>query len=235
MNQCLLVEDDYVYALKTKLLLQEIGVNVPFIAKNFDEINSALDKQSYDLILSDVHLNDQEFTFEYYKNKKDLPPIVYYSAYSEESFYSKSKLTNPYVYLVKPFNKISLFSAVHGALKQKNIEPKHNQEEEETPIFIRNNGNLTPVYISKIKFIKSEGNYCIFKIDEGEIVIRSSIKTILEKLNNELLVQNHRAYVVNISKIDNVVISKNEITVGQDVLPIGRKYKKELLRKMQNN
>ena len=66
MLKCLIVEDDYVFAVDTKIKVEEIGLKVVAIVATFAEINEALKNDKVDIILSDVKLKNGEFAFDFF-------------------------------------------------------------------------------------------------------------------------------------------------------------------------
>ena len=79
MLKCLIVEDDYAFAVDTKIKAEEAGVKVSAIVSSFTEINEALRNDDIDLILSDVKLKDGEYAFDYFNALTNPPPIIFFS------------------------------------------------------------------------------------------------------------------------------------------------------------
>lgn len=124
MINCLIVEDDFGFALETKIKAEEIGINVIAVATDFDQIKSALDKYTdIDVILSDVKLEDDKYAFDYFKTVTRCPPIIFFTAYQDKALYEQSKKVNPYICLSKPFTNRALLSAIEVAFSN-NVEYK---------------------------------------------------------------------------------------------------------------
>jgi len=236
MLKCLIVEDDFVFAIDTKIKVEEIGVKVIRIVSSFLEIKDALSNEKIDLILSDVKLKNGEYAFDLFKSMTDLPPIIFFSGVKDPSLYQKSKITNPYIYLSKPFDDITLKSAIEGALRSKiDLYAKEGDiHKKDRNIFVRVSGQMINLIPSEITYIKSEGNYIFIFTSTRKIVIRSSIKTVISKIESEYFIQVHRAYAVNILKINELNIPENHVQINSIQVPVGRKYKKVLLEKLEN-
>lgn len=234
MFSCLIVEDDYSFGLSVKIQLQEFGFKVIDIVSTIKDISSTLFEHHVDLILSDIKLKNGEYSYEYFSTHQVDIPIIYFSALADGSLYEKTKESNPYIILSKPLNDNSLKSAVFGALKNK-IEAKQKGgeiERSDKNIFIRVKGKLISINPQNVRYVHSEGNHCFIYLDNKKIAIRSSLKNILEKLSNPDIIKVHRAYLTNVKFIDDVKISENEITLSDTTIPIGRKYKSELMTKL---
>jgi len=236
MLNCLIVEDDYAFAIDTKIKAEEIGVEVIGIVSTFAEINEALSSQKIDLILSDVKLKNGEYAFDLFKSLNDLPPIILFSGTKDSSLYDKSRETNPYIYLSKPFDDITLRSAIEGALRSKQeallLETGDIQKKEQN-LFVRSNGQMINLRPADIIYIKSEGNYIYIYTITRKIAIRSSIKNVLEKIKSDFFMQVHRGYAINILMVNEFNISENYARINENRIPIGRKYKKDFRERLK--
>ena len=235
MLNCLIVEDDYAFGMETKIKVEEAGVSVIGIVSTFAEINTILKNEKVDIILSDVQLQNGEYAFDYFKTIKKLPPIIFFSGIKDMNFYNKSKESNPYIYLSKPFDDITLKSAIEGALRSKRAEKAEmgDIQKKNESLFVRSQGQMINLKPADIYFIQSEGNYIYIYTKNRKIVIRSSIKTVLKNIDSKNFIQIHRGYAINIKEIAEFNISENYVQIDIHRIPVGRKYKKsfrDLLR-----
>lgn len=232
---CLIVEDDYAFALDTKIRAEEIGLKVIAIAANFKEIEKALSDYSIDIILSDVKLNSDEYVYDYFNKIDNLPPLILFSGLDSMDVYEKSKVSNPYVFLVKPFDDITLRSAVEGALKNVSeaLDDGSDIYGNKDVLYVRSAGKLLSIKTEDILYVKSEGNYCTIYFENRRVAIRASIGKVLKMSNKSYLIQIHRSYIANISKITELFSGKNLLVLGDVELPIGRKYKKQVVEEFQ--
>ena len=86
--------------------------------------------------------------------------------------------------------------------------------------------NKSKVYLSNLKFIKSDGNYLEFETDGKTIIDRNKLKEILEKLPPNF-VKIHRSYIIN----KNFISSVNSSTVvlkDNIYIPLSRTFKSNL-------
>lgn len=231
MLKCLIIEDDYAFSLELKIMAESIGLHVAEVVNNFSGISSALKDNQVDVILSDVKLDSGNYSFDYFKGKQNLPPIIFFSSYKDQEQYNNCKDINPYMYIVKPFDKITLRSAVDGALrsKKKAMSKGGDLHREESTIFVRSKGKLISIDLASLIFIESEGNYCTFNFKNRKVAIRSSIKNVLNEINNDQFIQVQRAFVVNLKQIKEIKVAKSEIILENDIIPLGRKYKKDVI------
>ena len=192
-----------------------------------------ISSKNVDIILSDVKL-DKEYAFDISKAIKDLPPIIFFSGIKDASLYDKSKVANPYIYLSKPFDEITLKSAIEGALRTKQNQDSRSGDIQikDQHIFVRANGQMINLIPSEVNYIQSEGNYVYIFTTMRKLAIRSSIKNVLTKLESDLFQQVHRGFAVNVLKINEFSISQNYVQINSNRIPVGRKYKKQLKEKL---
>ena len=117
MTKILIVEDETIVALDTKSTLTKLGYEVVDIVTNYDDaISSFLDKKP-DIILMDIFLNNSLSGIEISKKINEISntPIIYMSAYCDDETLSQAAITEPFGYLVKPFNRNDLKSILNMA------------------------------------------------------------------------------------------------------------------------
>ncbi|MEM9548820.1 MAG: LytTR family DNA-binding domain-containing protein [Bacteroidota bacterium] len=236
MLKCLIVEDDYAFAIDTKIKAEEAGVKVSGIVSSFSEIKAALRQEKIDLILSDVKLKNGEYAFDLFNTLPDLPPIILFSGIKDSSFYDRSKESKPYIYLSKPFDDITLKSAIEGALRQKKelLANSGDIQKGDHHLFVRSNGQMINLRPSDILYLQSEGNYIYLYTKTRKIAIRSSIKNVITKIDSPNFIQVHRGYAVNIMEVSEFNISENFTMIHDRKIPIGRKYKKEFKERLKS-
>lgn len=95
--------------------------------------------------------------------------------------------------------------------------------------FIKQNNILKKISFDEVLWIKAEGNYSMVYVGSKRFVLKISLKKVLKQLPGSFFQQIHRAYIVAVNKVDDIDISNNELTVGEEKLPIGRSYRDGLL------
>lgn len=114
----LIVEDEAVVALHLKRELTNLGYIVAGIADDGEQALERLVNEMIDLVLLDIHLSGPLDGIE---TAKRIPkylhiPVVYLTAYSEDSTLARASETNPYGYLIKPFQAREVHSTLKMAL-----------------------------------------------------------------------------------------------------------------------
>ncbi len=128
----LLVEDESIVAIDLKKTLQNLNYEVIDIVRTGEKaILSAINGKP-DIILMDIMLEGEVTGIDAareIRKKKDIP-IIYITAYADESTLSQAKLTEPSGYILKPFDEKNLLSTIEMALYKDNLDKKLKESEE---------------------------------------------------------------------------------------------------------
>lgn len=121
----LVVEDERIIALDIKRMLQNAGFGVTFIVDNVIDIMSHLDDSVPDLILMDVILKSSLDGIDAAKliSGSHNIPIVFLSAFKDESILKRVKETSAHEFLTKPIVEQKLIRVIKDVLeKEKNVK-----------------------------------------------------------------------------------------------------------------
>lgn len=117
-TRILVVEDEDVIAQGIKLMLENLGYDVPAIAATGEKAIALADEAQPNLVLMDIELNgalDGIETVEQIHARHNIP-VVYLTAHSDSETLTRARVTEPFGYLVKPFDERELRSTVEIAL-----------------------------------------------------------------------------------------------------------------------
>lgn len=96
-------------------------------------------------------------------------------------------------------------------------------------IFVKSNSLLQRVDFHDILYVESEGNYCTIITGQRRHVVKISLTRLLSRLNLPFIRQVHRSYAVNETQIDSIDTANGTLQVNGQALPLGRKYRDDLL------
>jgi len=125
----LLVEDDEITSLNLKMSLKKHAYNVLAIFNNAEEAKNKIKDFNPDIVIVDISLQEKDDGIELahiIKNEFGIP-FIYLTSYSNDEIISQAKLTEPYGYIVKPFDPSSLHATIQMALFKYELE---NQRKE---------------------------------------------------------------------------------------------------------
>ncbi len=235
----LVIEDDVSYALELEMMLTEDYDLLP-IAKSVDEALATIEKTEVDIILSDIFLEGKATGVDLVTQieEKEIP-IVIMTFSKDETLYQRAKSKNLIGYLVKPFDNLTLRSTIELAIEKRGLNPESidstgasDGKVYSNSFFIRTNKQLVKVIVSDIKWIQSDGNYCIVVTNSRKYAIKLSLTKILKKLPEADFIQAHKRYLVQLSYITQIDTSTNQLFISEEVIPIGRKYKPALFDRL---
>src|SRR5579884_491835 len=116
--QVLVVEDEKIVAADLQTHLERLGYGVPGIfSTGEDALRSAPDMRP-DVVLMDIHLKgriDGIETAQIMQTRLNIP-VIYVTAFADERTLQRAKATEPYGYVLKPFEQRELQTAVELAL-----------------------------------------------------------------------------------------------------------------------
>jgi DNA-binding response OmpR family regulator len=129
-HRIIIVEDDEITSLNLNMSLQKQGYSVVAICDNIEQAKQKVSTNNPDLIIIDISLQDTSDGIELAKDIKENYniPFIFLTSYSDDDIISQAKLTEPYGYIVKPFDPGSLHATIQMALFKfnKEIERKEN-------------------------------------------------------------------------------------------------------------
>ncbi len=124
-KQILVVEDQRIVAADIENTLARLGYAVIGTASSGEEAIQKVSHLRPDLVLMDIRLQgemDGIQAAQIIRDRFNLLPVVYLTAYADEETIRRAKLTAPFGYVVKPFNERELHSAVEIALYKEETE-----------------------------------------------------------------------------------------------------------------
>jgi diguanylate cyclase (GGDEF)-like protein/PAS domain S-box-containing protein len=127
----LVVEDEVIVAHDLQSTLARLGYEVPAPVASGEAALACLEDVRPDLVLMDIHLAgemDGIATAERVRERTDVP-IVYLTAHSDEATFRRANITEPYAYILKPFEERELTIAIDIALYRHAVEGKLRQVE----------------------------------------------------------------------------------------------------------
>ena len=136
----LVVEDELIVAKDIQQTLTSLGYTVPGIASSGEEALQKTEEFKPDLVLMDIKLKgdkDGIETAHEIKSKFDLP-VVYLTAHADDETLQRAKVTEPFGYLVKPFEERELYSTIEMALYKRKMEVRLKESEKKYRLLFEN-------------------------------------------------------------------------------------------------
>jgi PAS domain S-box-containing protein len=127
----LVVEDESIVAMDIKHRAEGLGYSVTGITPSGEGAIQKASETLPDLVLMDIVLKGEMDGVEAAQKIRDTLdiPVVYLTAYSDEKTLKRAKVTEPFGYIIKPFEDRELHSAVEVALYKHKMESKLKESE----------------------------------------------------------------------------------------------------------
>lgn len=187
-----------------------------------------LRKYPVDLLFLDVRMPTIS-GIEFYKSVKQDTMVIFTTAYSEYAVegFDLSAVD----YLVKPIQYDRFLQAVKKAEEFHNY--LHRKEDTANQyLFLRIDYSLVKLAISDIIYIEGLDNYMKIYVHNGKpLIVRMSMKAMIEKLPPQQFVRVHRSYIVSVPNI--VSVRNKQIQVGGEQIPIGVNYEEAVEQLMK--
>jgi DNA-binding LytR/AlgR family response regulator len=199
------------------------------LVKTFSNLKDAqkyMNQFPIDLLFLDIQISRTN-GMDFYKNMEKKVPVIFTTAFAEYAVdgFNVSALD----YLLKPIEYERFEEAVNKAVL---ILVDKKLAEDQEFLTIRADYKLNKIAYSDIVYIEGLDDYVKIHLSDGKkITARISMKSILEKLPENLFIRVHRSYIVplkNIKSIQNKVLYLDELEI-----PIGDTYRASVLEKFK--
>ncbi len=120
----MIVEDEIITARDEKQTLEKLGYSVSAIVGSGEEAVKKAEEDRPDLVLMDIELSGKMDGIEaagILHSRFDIPSI-FVTAYADDKILERAKITEPFGYLIKPFENKELLSNIVMALYKHRAE-----------------------------------------------------------------------------------------------------------------
>lgn len=159
-TRVLIVEDEAIISQSLQYMLENLGYDVAAICTNGEEAVDKVEQLKPDIVLMDIQLGAEMDGIEAAQKIKELhsvPPLVYITAYSDDSVFNRAKFTLPFGYILKPFDSRELQICIEMALHKNMLEQEIRRREHLLKLILQNTRTplLTTDYSGRIAFYNS--------------------------------------------------------------------------------
>lgn len=156
-SRILIVENEGIVALNIRTRLESLQYNVVAIATSSETALFQVEETRPDLVLMDIKLKGQVDgveTARQIQQQFDIP-VIYLTAYADDETLHRAKLTEPYGYILKPFETLELCTAIELALHKHRVDQQIRERERWLEITLRSIGDavITVDQMGRITFL----------------------------------------------------------------------------------
>jgi len=207
MNRSIyVVEDEVIIALEIKQSILSLGYRFAGMASSYDDALLGIQETKPDLILMDIMLRRSRSGIEIAKTLNDIQPtpIIFLTSVTDSDTMQDAILTTPSAYLIKPFRREELQSAILLSLHKSSL----NSTDENRAIDIgygysyHTSQNLLYYHDNPIRLSTKERIFLVCLIEakgtikrfadiedrvwHGEYVSSGALRTLLHRLRKKL-------------------------------------------------
>lgn len=244
-KKILIVEDEILVSKDIKSCLVNAGFEIVDVVASGEQAIEVAELHEPDIILMDIKLKGQLSGVEaanLIRDKLDIP-IIFLTGFADHQTIDRAKYTEPYGYVIKPFNEAELQTTVEMALykHEKDVQVKKERDlyhsvieskASNDSIFIRADYRLNKVKFEDIYYVEALKDYIVINTRENIYTTHASMKDMEYILPVKDFVRVHRSYIVRLDKIYSIKYPDLVIEGRMKVLPVGNQYKKDLFDKL---
>lgn len=183
-----------------------------------------LEKYPVDLLLLDINMPSMS-GLDFFRALRDKPLLIFTTSYSEYALESYD--LGAVDYLLKPFTLQRFEKAIQRANEIYTLVHQASASEKEKFLMLKADYGMIKVKLADILFIEGLDNYLKIHLQgQQPVVVRLTMKSLMEKLNGKEFLRVHRSYIVSVNHI--VSVKQKMISIGGEVIPVGKNYEEDL-------
>lgn len=182
-----------------------------------------LSNNAVDILLLDINMPAIS-GLEFYKQLQVIKPkLIFTTSYSEYALDGFD--VGAIDYLLKPFNFERFNKAIQRVIDNPSLQ-KTKQVQDDF-ILLKSDYTIIKVVLSEILFIEGLDNYLkIYFQNKPAVVVRMTLKNLLEILPVSDFVRVHRSYIIGKNHIQS--IKPKIIFIGEEGIPISKNYEEDV-------
>ena len=207
---------------------------------NAAEAEKEIKNRFFDVIILDIMIDGKPEGIELAQrmNRQGVNiPFLFLTSMQSKAVFDEAKLTNPMVYLLKPYNELellySLELAIESCYQQSNSISFNNKNAVLSPayLFVKKKRSVVKVDVDCINYIEVKEKYCSLACNDGVYLIKLSLTKLKEMLSNPDFRQVHRNYLINVKKIKEIYFEDNLIILHDgEQIPFSERYKNAFIK-----
>lgn len=227
--KCVITDDEPTACEGLQRYVEKVDfLSLMTVCEDAIQLNTFLQTEQPDLLFLDIEMPYLS-GLELLASLTHPPHVIITSAY--EKYALKGYEFDVTDYLLKPISFDRFLKAVN---KVHNIMQQEERLEESSDyLFVRSDHQIHKVFYKDVVVIESLENYVCIYTESSKLLVRSTMKRMVEVLPKGLFLRVHKSYFVNLEKIDK--IDGNRIIVGQHAIPIARNFRDEVFARILKN
>ena len=210
------------------------GLEVKATFQNAVKAFQALRESQVDILFLDIQM-PRLTGIEFLRMMKNPPKVIITTAYREYAL--EGFELDVADYLLKPISFNRFLKAVDKVFELHSITEHStktaNENNSKHFVFVPVDKKNVKICLNEIIYVESKRDYVLIKTLNKEVVTHQTLTYMEERLPNPSFLRVHRSFIINTRMIESW--SNNEIELPGIQIPIGRTYKREALKVLNNN
>lgn len=231
MLQCVIIDDEPLARGILEEYLCKSGITGAVQFGNARDALGYLQAHEPDVLFLDIEMPEMN-GIDFLKSLPQPPVTVFTTAYRDYAFegYELGVID----FLLKPISFPRFQHSLEKVrdflqLKEQNADLEQNLSEEKPDfVFVKSGVQRVRLAFDDISHIQGLKDYAIIHTSTGKVVIKGSVKAMLDIFPPARFLRVHKSFIMAIDKIRR--IERNRIIWGSHQIPIGRNYKEEVIQ-----
>ena len=223
MMKCIIVDDEPLAREGMKMNIGELS-NLKLVGEFEDATtaNDFLQSNEVDIMFLDIEMPGVS-GLEFLRSLNNAPMVILTTAYPQYAV--EAYELDVVDYLVKPVKLDRFIKAVAKAEEFIKLSENTSVFEavEDDFIFIKSERKYVKIRFDELLFIEGLKDYVIVHATHGKYMTAMNVKTIHNKLPEELFFRVSKSFIINVNHIDD--IDGNYVNIKENKVPIGRSYR----------
>lgn len=215
MIRAVVADDEALARVKLRQLLsEEREVEVVGEAANAEETFELVQATKPNIVFLDIHMpgmDGLDIAAELTLGKSGPPPHIIFTT-AHDQYALRAFEVHAVDYLLKPFSRERLASAIERARKQITLDAQQTgstsagsgQGRYATRIVFKSRGRIVFLPLTDIRWISAEENYVRIRTATETHLLRETMARLQEKLDPEVFLRIHRSSIVNLQFVKEV-------------------------------
>jgi len=191
------------------------------------EALNVLKREAIDLLFLDVEMPNLT-GLELIESLSVAPTIVLTT--SKKEYAVKAFEHRVFDYLVKPVSLPRLMQCVDNVVNELQATIPEQSALHAEHFYVKIDNRLVKIDFHKLLIAEAQGDYVTLRTTEKNYLVHTTLKRIKEKLPDNLFLQVHRSYIINLREI--IDIEDSSILIRQEIIPVSRANREELMKRL---
>lgn len=239
----LIVEDNQEEAKLLEETLKTLSYEVTGVADSQETALGLFYAHKPDVLIVDIMLHGKKDGIRIAEKINEIPsarkPVIFLTHLMDQETFELAKKTNPFNYLLKPFNarelEFSIELAVELSLQAPGLFTTNNESSAlvKEEIYFKKGNYLFKVPLSHIDSIDVEGKYCSVNTTDSRFLVQKSLKDLETELPAAFC-RIHRNHIINTSNIKRIDTAYMEVEMNnQKIIPVSKTFRSGLFDKLK--